>query len=344
MKESSLNCNNIKFNNSMSSVIKNMAMLQESTQRATRIIPQFQSLYVGNIFDVAQSPLIEAFEQMNRIHEPLRASLTKFNSINVQAAEIFRNNFNTYNESLRGLEDFLTINKNFLSAFHNKAKNFIDLNATFAIGDIALHTKGIEFSIRENVQLLKNIDFSSIVDSNDEFDIESTLDEVVIYLDSNISIQQKISNILEKFKSANPIIVLLIYFFILSPLQSAYDDAVLNLITSNTKTTITEFNTSATKVVEKNIKVEVNNILNVNVDSDEEKNQILNKYRYVNTNELIIRKNKSVNSKPLYTLEFGQVVKLLYKNKNWTLIEYTDDENNIIQGWVFTRYISRFKK
>lgn len=327
----------------MSSVIKNMAMLQESTQRATRIIPQFQSLYVGNIFDFAQSPLIEAFEQMNRIHEPLRASLTKFNSINVQAAEIFRSNFNTYNESLRGLEDFLTINKSFLSAFQNKAKNYIDLNATFAIDDIALHTKGIEFSIRENVQLLKNVDFSSIVDSDDEFDIESTLDEVVVDLDSNISIQQKIFNILEKFKSANPIIVLLIYFFILSPLQSAYDDAVLNLITSNTKTTITEFNTSATKVVEKNIKVVVNNVLNVNVDSDVEKNQILNKYRYVNTNELIIRKNKSVNSKPLYTLEFGQVVKLLYKNKNWTLIEYTDDGNNI-QGWVLTRYISRFKK
>jgi len=44
-------------------------------------------------------------------------------------------------------------------------------------------------------------------------------------------------------------------------------------------------------------------------------------------------------------LEFGQIVKVLHKSRKWTLIEYENDEDEvIIQGWVFSRYVKKFKR
>ena len=312
--------------------IKNTIELQEAIQRASEMKFQMTSDHLNkSIIRMSQLPLIGFNEQLNKVYESINEMFKSTTRLKTIA--------NTSNNKV--IQDILNS-----QLIYN-----IDNVHIKSIANLSLNIKAIEETISQNLEILKNVDFSLLNQSiksmdqiYDDFDIESTLDEAVADLNSNISLQQKILNILEKFKQANPIIFMLIYFFILSPLQSAYNDAVLNLIRSNTKPIIAKVNTSEAKVIEKNIVIKVNNVLNMNFDSKEVKQQILSQYRYVSTEKLIVRKNKSINSKAIYTLEFGQIVRLLYKNKNWTLIEYVEEDDSIIKGWVFTRYISRFKK
>ena len=56
------------------------------------------------------------------------------------------------------------------------------------------------------------------------------------------------------------------------------------------------------------------------------------------------RKEKSTKSKIISHLSFGEVVEIIQKDKNWCLVRKYDNDNEIIiQGWVFTRYLSRIK-
>lgn len=332
-------------------VIESTSALQEAIRLSSRVMPQIPSFYFNDSIVKAVHPIVTAIETMNQTYEPIRLSHLKMMEATSRLSETFRTAANAIdNQALQNMIKSIAISDSVRSAF--KSINY-DLNPSYmrAISNLSMNTKVIEDAIRQNLELFRCVDLSSIIQaakiSNpdyDDFDLESALDEAVIDLNSNISFQQKIANLLEAFKKANPVIFVLTYFFILSPLQVSYNDAVMKLLSTNAKPIVAEFGTSEVNIIEKNIKIEVNNILNINFDSDEAKQQILSQYRYVSNERLIIRKDKSVNSKALYTLEFGQVVRLLYKNKNWTLIEYVVEDDKIIQGWVFTRYISRFKK
>ncbi|MCF2650054.1 MULTISPECIES: SH3 domain-containing protein [Niallia] len=67
-------------------------------------------------------------------------------------------------------------------------------------------------------------------------------------------------------------------------------------------------------------------------------------YRIVSTDKMIVRITKRKNSEPVGQVNFGTVVEVLYKNKNWTLIEYENEDEQIVTGWVYTRYLEKLKK
>ncbi len=71
----------------------------------------------------------------------------------------------------------------------------------------------------------------------------------------------------------------------------------------------------------------------------------LSKYRFVNTKILHVRLNKSTHSRKVGVLTFGKIIRVLEKSRSWSLIEYQDNEYfEVRRGWVFSRYISKFKK
>lgn len=70
----------------------------------------------------------------------------------------------------------------------------------------------------------------------------------------------------------------------------------------------------------------------------------LDSYRFVSTKNLEVRTNPAVKSPILGNLHFGQVLVLVEKRKAWSLVAWSDDDGNIaLQGWVFSRYVSKFK-
>jgi len=72
--------------------------------------------------------------------------------------------------------------------------------------------------------------------------------------------------------------------------------------------------------------------------------ELLVDYRYVSAKVLVVRQNPKARSPEVGRLAFGKAVKLLKKEKDFALVLWTDTESGAeIQGWVFARYLGRFK-
>lgn len=122
------------------------------------------------------------------------------------------------------------------------------------------------------------------------------------------------------------------------PIQSYVDDIGKIIIESSIiRVQANENNIKADKEIKSNV------VKNIDKEAKDNKEYILNTYRFVNTNALSVRVSNNIKSNKLYELKYGDVVKILKKNKNWSFIEYEEDEAQI-RGWAFTRYISRFGK
>ena len=67
-------------------------------------------------------------------------------------------------------------------------------------------------------------------------------------------------------------------------------------------------------------------------------------YRFVIANRLNVRQNPNTKSPIIDELFLGEVVRIIEKRKNWTLVEYKQEiSQKEIRGWVFTRYIRKFQ-
>ena len=71
--------------------------------------------------------------------------------------------------------------------------------------------------------------------------------------------------------------------------------------------------------------------------------ELLVDYRYIAAKVLIVRQNPRARSPAVGQLTFGKLVKLVKKEKDFTLVLWTDKESGTeLQGWVFSRYLGSF--
>ena len=221
---------------------------------------------------------------------------------------------------------------------------------------------GLEVDFKDEVE----IDCSQVVD-NDE--IASYINEVSdILQDDSISVIERIEKIIkdicilyknaEQFCSAHPITydiakkglgiilgkfipVLLIILHVMPYLLINLRENSYDKISSISHSIIENYSLD-NKSFNKSIKKEVSKELSTTKEAD--KNYLLNTYRFVNCESLNVRTSKTMKSASIYKLPQGAIVRIISKQKNWTKIEYkNEDETVIIIGWVNTRYISRFK-
>lgn len=299
------------------------------------------------------SPMINAFQVSNQI---VQRSWIGTNDQLVQSMQSIIKSIERRIpiEDLIGLSSFSTT-EHLTSGLTQRLGVLNDLitrDAIKTISDPFLLSGGLERSIgainlewaEAIAKTIANLSDWTYGEDTDDFDLEGALNRAAVELNSNVSFQQKIKNVIITFKDAQPVLALLIVVFLLSPLQSYIDDAVLNFVRSKTTTIMSQAENTSYKVIEKTIRIEVSNSVNMNIASSEMRQYILTNYRYVSSDKLAVRHSNRVKSNRLYTLEFGDVVRIVYKNKNWTLIEFICDDDTVIQGWVFTRYLSKFKR
>jgi hypothetical protein len=70
----------------------------------------------------------------------------------------------------------------------------------------------------------------------------------------------------------------------------------------------------------------------------------MNKLRFITKNNVILRSGPSTKAEIIDELCLGQVVTVLSKKRNWIEVQYIYQDNEILHGWVFTRYTARFKQ
>lgn len=85
-------------------------------------------------------------------------------------------------------------------------------------------------------------------------------------------------------------------------------------------------------------------VKNINYELKREiPNEFRSVFRIVVKDGLIVRDNKKVNSNINGILNSKDIIKIVEKNKNWTYIEFTSEDDEFIEGWVFTRYLKQIK-
>lgn len=71
---------------------------------------------------------------------------------------------------------------------------------------------------------------------------------------------------------------------------------------------------------------------------------VIENFRFVNAQKLNVRMNGKIRSPIVGSIGFGQPVEILKKDGDWTLVHYSNSENDtMIQGWVLSRYLKRYK-
>ncbi|HAS6439187.1 TPA: SH3 domain-containing protein [Vibrio parahaemolyticus] len=87
-----------------------------------------------------------------------------------------------------------------------------------------------------------------------------------------------------------------------------------------------------------------NKSVNEQVVSSVPDREVLNALRYVSADTLNVRAKPSIKSEILGYFHHGYVVTIIRKEKNWSLVEWIDQESELlVTGWVNTRYLKRFR-
>lgn len=70
----------------------------------------------------------------------------------------------------------------------------------------------------------------------------------------------------------------------------------------------------------------------------------LAEYRYVSAQRLKVRDNPRVNSPAVAELQFGQAVRVIEKRNDFALVAWSSPDGSAhVRGWVFSRYLTKFK-
>ncbi|MBL0641670.1 SH3 domain-containing protein [Aeromonas veronii] len=66
--------------------------------------------------------------------------------------------------------------------------------------------------------------------------------------------------------------------------------------------------------------------------------------RFISGDEVRLRASPSIKSKVITTLNFGQSVYVIEKNRSWVKVAIPQKQGEALEGWVFTEYTKRFNK
>lgn len=207
-------------------------------------------------------------------------------------------------------------------------------------------------STLNNIQLPRNealdLIFQTIISTNFQEYGTETIDEAktiiretineALITDTDVNWQQSLKSKTDKFSKKNPvyailmekIVWLLFATLIFNPLI-AYSKSNYNNAFDKTKV-----NTAYTI---KDAKNEVKSDFN-GYDS-QTKAMVSTFFRYIKQDNVPIRISKSMDSSVVGTLNEGDVVEIINKERNWMHIQFEDEDEKIYTGWINTIYTGR---
>lgn len=195
-------------------------------------------------------------------------------------------------------------------------------------------------AIQENALLELNKLDCSITDrtidtSEKTFNITEIQDEInsclenSSFLSKEIECEKRIATFVRRIASQHPIISFIISTFLISIITGV----CANIYYS-------KFISSSYQTQDKNLYIK---IIQTQPKRMKIQNEILKNYRFVSADCLLVRESCSKKARVINKIYCGQLVEIIYKDKSWTLIKWRDEEN-VYKGWVFSRYLKKFKQ
>ncbi len=146
------------------------------------------------------------------------------------------------------------------------------------------------------------------------------------------SLEESLNNLIYEIRAQkDPAIQKLLMWFI-CPLIIAVIVSFLNpVVDYHVKSYLNEDKRSLSKKIESKVAASADD-------------SVLTDFRYVSADVLNVRYSASRKAETVGYLHFGYAVIVIDRQKSWTLVEWSDPDSEIrIRGWVFSRYLAKFK-
>jgi hypothetical protein len=160
--------------------------------------------------------------------------------------------------------------------------------------------------------------------------------DLVIHNSSQIpstSLEESLNNLVEEIRSQkDPLTQKILMWFIYPLIVAIFVSFINPVIDYHVESYLNADKRTLSKQLKKSVKSSI---------TDE---NILGEFRYVSADILNVRYSASKKSESIGYLRFGYTVIVIERQKSWTLIEWNDrDTDAQVTGWVFSRYLAKFK-
>ena len=307
---------------------------------------------LSNPFKNIHKDMKYLYEPMKKINDDMEKILNPISGFQEQIDSIFNPKKNIFDTTFQSITQTTSAYQKFMDLVLDTNKISFDLGSTYlnttldSYSSIEKMFKQFHFpsSAEKSIQDL----VEEILDKTKVFETEIITRDEITYLKELESIREEVlenvqliidSKINEAVKSLklfitsqnNPymtyLVQLIIFPLIVNLVWTLAINPKINEIMSSY-----EHQHIIKKEIVSNIKHYVQN------------SKQLVQFRIVSCDILNVRQEKSTKSEIISYLSFGEVVEIVQKNKNWCLVRKYDSGNEIIiQGWVFTRYLSKIK-
>jgi len=306
-----------------------------SAYKISHINRSLQNSGFSNMLKIIENPALKAFRSDKDISELIKSNYTYTPSMISSML----------NSSMFHAHDYLKLGKEISRIFQSTSViSRVFENQNFSVGQIQKLSKAfsslnwelfkeaaekLEFTEQESVSIdSTNITTSEIQQLANEIGHDISLamhdqnNNLEMILNAISSLQTSISSL--QNTTREKIVTLLFLPVFISLFMS-----VINPISDYY---VKEFLGSNSKKTENNLKAKLKETLDA---------ATLKSYRIVVKNGLTIKLKPFAKSKTLGIVNFGQPVLFLERKKDWTLILWRDEEDSVIQGWVFSRYLRK---
>ncbi len=286
---------------------------------------------ISNPMEDIRASLSFSSDLFKKNHEMITATLNPMKGIHKSLAPTL-DPLKEYRETMasisKPMKDFQASLTSVSDTFSNIQKSITNNTSLKLIRDIALESHPKITINKDNVISLssKRIAATEIQELSDKIFHDSSKKE------SN-SLEDIIENLLDEIRNIKDPLLQKILINLLYPLIISI---IVAFITPIADHHIKSYINSDKRILKK----ELNSRINPSIHNK----NILKSIRYVSADILHVRASASAKAKSIGYLYFSDIALILDKKKNWTLIEWNDPENNTrITGWVFSRYLTKFK-
>lgn len=316
---------------------------------------------VSNPFKNIHKEMEYLYEPMKKVNEDMKKILNPFSGIQEQMDSIFAPNKNILDTALQSIMQTTNTYQKYMDSVLDANKTIFELgtaNFNTTLESYAsiekmlqqIHSpSSVEMNIQDLVQeIIGRTKSADILDLQKAFETEIVTNDETTYLKEleyvreelienvQLMLDSKVSEAVENLKlfiasQNNPYVTYLLQIIILPLIVSLIGTYIINPRINDVLSSYQNQH-----IVKKEIAIGVKQYI-------QDSKQLI-RFRIVSCNILNVRKEKSTKSKIISHLSFGEVVEIIQKDKNWCLVRKYDNDNEIIiQGWVFTRYLSRIK-
>ena len=184
----------------------------------------------------------------------------------------------------------------------------------------------------------RDIDFSQMGESEEDLrEAEAQVEDIAQMASEQADFQaatEQIAKAVEAFP--NPFVRLFLWVHFRTLLNHIYGGVVSTVISVAVTSCMTAVPAQSPQEATKNVKEAAKAAVSVP--------ELLADQRFISGKVVSVRMNPRANSPELARLKFGNVVRVVETERDFTLVVWADKDAGVeIQGWVFSRYLEKFR-